>query len=253
LLRALIRAFLEPLRKNGIFDVPTAIAKGRVVTRSVNGIEVRWLVTNSSDEIQSKQIASGFYELTELEQLSKDVGPRQTVLDVGANIGNHSVFFLTHMGCRRLIAIEPFLPAYRHLLANLALNSTARVDVAMIGAALGVDEGTANLVPPTRFNIGLTRVDPGPGDVRVLRGDDHFLSTPIDLIKIDVEGMEIEVLSGLSETIARHRPAIYVEAGRSTRSALLELLGSAGYRLVREAPAYGTQFNLTLLPAEGTP
>lgn len=247
-MRSLIRALLEPIRRNGSFDVPTAMAKGRVVSRHVGGAAVRWLITNANDEIQSRQLADGFYELAELEQLREDVGPRQAVLDVGANIGNHCIFFIKRMGCRTLIAVEPFSPALQQLNANLALNLAEPLDIRLAGVALGEGADSAAIVPPSRDNIGLTKLNIGAGDVPVTRGDDLVGSTAIDLIKIDVEGMELAVLSGLFGTIRDCRPAIYIEASRESRDAVVALLASAGYRLVRESRAYGTQYNLTLLP-----
>ena len=248
-MKTLIKKWLEPALKNGVLDVPTALRKGRIISRSIAGVTVQWLITNSNDEIQSHQITHGFYELNELENLLGDIGPRTSILDVGANIGNHAVFFVKKMGCRNLIAAEPYPPAFRHLLVNLALNSCPKLNIRTISAALGAHEGHGNIVAPTTFNIGLTKVDMSAhGEVEIYRGDDLVGGEPVDLVKIDVEGMEVEVLAGLQTVLRKHRPAAYVEVGERTKSAVIDFAASLGYRVARDTSAYRVQSNLTLLP-----
>jgi hypothetical protein len=81
----------------------------------------------------------------------------------------------------------------------------------------------------------------GPG-VRGLR----VRATPLDslelpachLIKIDVEGFEAQVVRGAAETIARHRPVLYVENDRREgQQALISLISGLGYRLYWHKPA----------------
>lgn len=242
-----LRNILEPIRKNGILDVSTAVRKGRIVKRSIDDVDVRWLITNINDEIQAAQSASGFYELAELQQLRADIGPTRSVLDVGANIGNHSVFFVRFFGCTRLIAVEPYLPAYQHLLVNLSLNLPREVDLRLIGSALSKQPSTASLQAPSDFNIGLTKVAVGVGDIEVTTGNDVVGDAHIDLIKIDVEGMELDVLEGLTRTIERDLPAIFVEVSDRTKDEVSAMLTALGYHLKRSAPAYASQFNLTFL------
>ena len=73
------------------------------------------------------------------------------------------------------------------------------------------------MVSAERYNSGGTRVRLDGGDVAVCRGDDLFGAEKFDLIKIDVEGMEVEVLAGLAQTIARGRPLIFVEVQDENR------------------------------------
>jgi len=248
----ILRPLLEPVRKNGVLTVEAALRKGRISTRAVNGRSVRWLITNRNDEIQSRQLEQGYYELDELQQLKGDLGSCPTVLDVGANIGNHAVFFCQHMGCRKLTLVEPYWPALSHLLVNLALNDLEGVEGGFLPFALGATSSKAAIVPPTRFNIGLTRLDlDRAGDIRVVKGDEVMSGEPLDLIKIDVEGMELAVLAGLSEVLTRDRPAIYVEVDRLHRAAFLQLLKKFRYRVVRESSAYGSQSNFTAVASEG--
>lgn len=248
MLRAKIRQWLEPLRKNGVLDVPTAIARGRV-ERVDLGIPVSWLITNRNDEIQSHQLTDGFYELAELEQLYADIGPQKIVLDIGANIGNHAIFFSKKMNSEKIILVEPYPPAIRHLLVNISLNYRDCFDLSFLGLAIGNKAGTARIIAPTEFNIGLTRIDAtGPGTTPVITGDELLSSFPIDLIKIDVEGMEIDVLSGLDATLSNQRPVLYVEVSQQNRERFLVLVEQRGYAILRESQAYALQSNFTVVP-----
>lgn len=244
-------AILEPLRRNGVFDVPTALRKGRVSTVCVGDHQVRWLIANSNDEIQRQQIACGFYERRELEQLRNDVGGRRVVLDIGANIGNHAVYFSQFFGSNRVIAVEPYGPAIQHLLVNLSLNYSSCFDLGFLGIAVGGRASRAAIVGPTQFNIGLTRIVPdSTGEVTVMTGDAILGGDPIDLIKIDVEGMELEVLDGLSQVLSRQRPAVFVEVDDDNRKAFLDRIKHHQYDVRRETKAYDAQSNFTLVPEE---
>ena len=244
-----LKRLLEPVRKNGVFDVAGAMARGRVETIRDGIGPVRWLITNRNDEIQAAQIAAGYYERSELDQLRSDLGDRRTIFDIGANIGNHSVYFSRHFNSERIVLIEPYQPAIKHLLVNVALNYSPAFDLSFLGKAAGAHNANASIVAPTTFNIGLTSIDPSkPGEVEVLTGDAIVGDRPVDLIKIDVEGMEIEVLSGLSSTLSRQRPALYIEVSDANREAFVGAMQRFGYKVLRDERAYGTQSNFTMVP-----
>jgi hypothetical protein len=73
--------------------------------------------------------------------------------------------------------------------------------------------------------------------VRQVVLDDYFDRGPFALLKIDVEGMELEVLRGAQRIIEQHRPILYVEDDRVDKTAALEsALRDLGYRLYRHNP-----------------
>jgi hypothetical protein len=65
---------------------------------------------------------------------------------------------------------------------------------------------------------------------------DSFGLAPLDLIKIDVEGMELEVLAGAAQTIGRCRPIILVEHLKTGRHALVAAFAPHGYHLYYQGP-----------------
>lgn len=146
-----------------------------------------------------------FYELDLLEDVfSRDV--KGTAIDVGAHIGNHSLWFAGICGFD-VVALEPNPTSFVSLSANFSRNA---IRARAVNIAAGEKRGRGTLQELRPGNSGMTEVVPGEGDVRI---------TPIDrlgcqnvgLIKVDTEGAELDVLRGAFETIARDRPLIYVE------------------------------------------
>lgn len=171
------------------------------------------------DHIGDQIRARGIYERDQLEflrdrVLDLDLCRRQTALDVGANIGNHSMFFADLFA--KVIAFEPNPIASGILKLNLQLNDIGNVEVRPYG--LSDRSASAQLNIPDD-NIGAATIaDEGssPFDkaetISLVRGDDALEGDhSIGLIKIDVEGAEAAVLEGLRGTISRHQPIIILE------------------------------------------
>jgi FkbM family methyltransferase len=162
------------------------------------------------------------------------------VVEVGANIGAHTVELSKLAGPRGMvIAFEPQRVVFQTLCANLALNSCANVHAYPF--AIGAEPGEI-LVPvlapdqPNNFG-GLSLIGAEIGEKVALRILDELQFPHCALIKLDLEGMEVEALRGGAALIARHRPVLYVENDRVERSAeLVGLLRSWNYRLYEHTP-----------------
>jgi FkbM family methyltransferase len=185
----------------------------------------------------------GRYERAELDTLVALVFPHLPAgadcLDVGANIGNHSLVFSRHFA--HVIAFEPN-PVARSLLdLNLRLNGARNVEVRPID--LSDLPGSARLTF-VADNLGGARLPAATGDdpdfsrglvdeaVVDLAAGDEVLDPdrPVGFIKIDVEGMEPQAIRGLAGTIRRHRPAIMLEQiARDSAPVAPGLLTDLGY------------------------
>ena len=182
----------------------------------------------------------GEFSEGEVEVFRQILSPGSVVLDIGANIGAHTLFFAQAVGPQgAVLAFEPQRVVFQTLCANLALNSIT--NTRCYQAALGEAPGRL-VVPPldyTRENNygGLGLGDYAQGEeVDVLRLDD-FALPHCRLMKVDVEGMELSVLQGGRRLIAQHRPILYVENDRGENSdALVRLIASLGYRLYWHRP-----------------
>ena len=94
---------------------------------------------------------STFFEAGLLSKVRSRIPPASTILDVGANISNHTVFFATFCDATNVIAFEPMKLAYRIVSRNVELNKLTNVRV--VNAALGETAGSASLgdwLPITR-------------------------------------------------------------------------------------------------------
>jgi len=150
----------------------------------------------------------------EIQLLRQFLSPGDIVVDVGANIGTHTVPLaqaVTSAG--QVLAFEPQRLLHTVLTANMALNDLLQVQCLPLAA--GSVAGFVNIPffnPAVPDNFGnLNAYGPQAGDpVKVIALDD--LSLPkCRLIKIDVEGGEAAVLLGAQQTIARCRPVLFVE------------------------------------------
>ncbi|MDB5538997.1 MAG: group 1 glycosyltransferase [Devosia sp.] len=152
-----------------------------------------------------------FYEAELLSDLRSRLFFPACAVDVGAHVGNHSVYFAHVLGIRT-IAFEPNPVNCVHLEANVrdnGLEGLCRVRNAAVGAA----NGHVRTVSSTEGNSGMATVETDPaGAVVMVTLDDEILEeAAIDVIKIDVEGWELEVLRGAERSLRRHRPLLYIE------------------------------------------
>src|SRR5271165_4848558 len=162
-------------------------------------------------------------------------------LDVGANIGNHSVFFADRFA--RVIAVEPnpvFCLAFR---ATVALNRLTNVQLLECG--FGAEAGRLAYRQASAANLGASHFVAPDGDASAARdcpqleiriGDEavESLGSPrLGLIKIDVEGLELAVLRGLQRTLSSQDPIVMFEAhpevDRPNAEATLEFLRKLGF------------------------
>ncbi len=187
----------------------------------------------------------GEYNALEFMLLKQLCGPGNIVIEVGANIGTHTVPLAKHIGEHgRLLAFEPQRLVFQTLCANIALNSLENVDC--FWAALGRAPGSITVPeidPNMETNLGgvslLDARDGGQVDCFTLDSVlSKYLPLPfVKLIKIDVEGMEYDVISGGRQIIQEHKPFLYVENDRPEKSeTLMRLIDSLGYRMFWHIP-----------------
>jgi len=177
----------------------------------------------------------------EIHLLSSFIELGAVVLDAGANIGTHTLAFARFVGpAGRVIAIDAQARAHELLTMNVVLNGARQVEClrALVGRETGVhflpagEDDEHNLAAAAFLNLP-TRNERTPflSPVPMIALDDLALQR-CDLMKIDIEGMEFEALSGAEKTIARLRPPIYFEQARPDSFAeIFALLAGTGYEL----------------------
>ncbi|MGJ8570803.1 MAG: FkbM family methyltransferase [Hoeflea sp.] len=180
---------------------------------------------DEKDHIYSIIKSSGeFYEQELLSALRPLLSPGDWVVDAGANIGNHSVYFAGVCGCN-VIAFEPNPVAASILRKNIELNGLEN-QVQVHEIALGSQAGTGTIVSPDDHNLGMAEVHKAEGDagtVQIGLLSDYVGTNRIRLIKIDAEGMDVDVLRGAASVIERDKSAVSIEA--SSRDDFLRISG----------------------------
>lgn len=185
------------------------------------------------------------YERVFLEALVEQIDPGDLVVDVGANIGNHTIALAVGAGAH-VVAFEPHDPVAQILAMNASLNGLDG-SIVVERAAVGSEPGHARPATVDWSNVGSTRFEMSDTGARVIRLDDYAFENPVRLIKIDAEGMDIDVLRGARATIDRDRPVLSCEVSDPQDLDLLdEFVADIGY-------TYLSKFNATptyvLVPA----
>lgn len=176
-----------------------------------------------------------FYEWRQLTQLknSGHVKPGARILDVGGNLGNHSVFFGVVLGASMVIAVEPQDHVFDTLCRNLELNNltTSLALKAMVGRT----KGAGKIAAFNPYNYGGAKFEAAAdgGTAMTTLDDLRDEHGRFDFIKIDVEGFEDEVLAGGSKVLSEDRPVLWLELLEGAPAATARIASGAaleGYR-----------------------
>lgn len=192
-----------------------------------------------SDAIQINQIFEGETLIPLFDILSKKFDLKNNVaIDVGANIGNHTIFFSDFF--YKVLSFEPNPITYKLLsintfflqnveIHNIGLSDTKKeVNLSVVKGNIGASSASVDYKSGVNHRIKLNRLDDWAKNI----------IGNISLIKIDVEGMEHQVLIGGENTVKSHLPIILFEQwissfenGKSLTITHLKNLGYNFYKL----------------------
>ena len=216
----------------------TSARDAAVATRHVTIARCRYgpMMWLNSDRVIGECLRLyGEFAEGEVRLLLSLLKPGDVVLDAGAHIGTLAVPLALAVGAQgRVIAFEPQRMSYACLCANLTMNGLHWAEARR--GALGARARRMRVArpqPDAQGNWGgAPLVEAADGDEIELSTVDALALARLALLKIDVEGMEAEVLKGASRTRKRLRPAVYLEAkrGAATRASFARLR-AAGYDL----------------------
>ncbi len=206
------------------------------------------VVLSHDTYISRSLIEYGEWTESEFEIMAQALRPGDHVIDVGANIGALTLAFAAKVGsdgkvpAGHVFAFEPQPRLFQLLATNCVLNNAtnARLFNAGCGAAAG-SLRISEIPYEADVNYGALSLDtlaqaagaasaPATREVQILRLDDVYDRETLKLIKIDVEGMELEVMKGAQRLLTTMRPLLYVENEFPEKSpALIEALRDLGY------------------------
>ena len=206
------------------------------------------------DNLQRALYATGTYEPALVRFLHDELRQGDGMVDVGAHIGVHALTAgarLRRLGGGTVVAFEPAHDTAARLRAAAARN---RLELTVVEAALGAEPGTADL----RADPAYDAADAG---VRSLHGrGPRVQAVPVttfdawaaeaglgrlDLVKLDVEGAELEALRGMAGSLSRLRPrALVVEV----KQRVLERAGVGGDKVREYLDRLGYESTGQVLP-----
>lgn len=189
------------------------------------------LPLKDSDLIQSIIYSSkNYWDIPLLSKIDKILKDDAVVLDIGANIGNHTLYWANERKARKVYAFEPYPYSYKILEKNIEINNLQQIIKAYpFGLSDKETKGSVSVFCSTNIG-GTTFAENIDGDFDFKALDEINISDKIDLMKIDVEGAEIKVLNGGMETIKKNLPIIAIETFRN-KELIEEMLFPLGYKL----------------------
>ncbi len=200
-----------------------------------NGIPVP-ITYNSLGHIKEVEKHGKFFEYGMLEAIEKLPYRPGICMDIGANIGNHTVFFSKFCKFDEVWAFEPspnsFLLLERNIIDTFCEN--VLYDNCAIGCEPGFISMTNNDTNPSWNKIN------GKGDISIVPIQTN---KKVALMKIDVEGHELEVIKGAYEVIESEKPELFIEWHEGYEPILNAL--PKGYRYVKtynNAPSHHFTF-----------
>jgi len=169
----------------------------------------------SPDHISELLMAGMFYESHTLLQFYNDLPSEGMILDIGANIGNHQMMFNQIWPNRQIFGFEASPLNYIHLHRN----TTRYPNTVNVCMGLGSEQGLDYM---THFHenmggSGLREVSKMPHAEKDVMPiiieplDSVNFASDISLVKIDVEGYELQVVKGAHNTFDKYRPMIWIE------------------------------------------
>ena len=198
-----------------------------------------------NDYLFKQAIEKGVHEPHFVELIDNLLQPTDIALDIGGNIGTHSILLSKKLLKGHVYTFEPQSLVFSILQNNILLNSCNNVTPYRF-AVSNKDHTTISMQPFTfnkkSINNAALQIDleGALGDFTLTRTLDSFKFKKIDFIKMDIQGSELMALEGAKKLILKQKPIIFIEIeeqylqnlGTSTKE-LIETLFSLNYALFR--------------------
>lgn len=200
--------------------------------------DVKIFVPNYPIDFIQKHIVdnNNFFEEELLLDLNQYIPEKSVIFDIGANIGNHTLYWSIKTHAEKVYSFEPVESTYKILEKNIMLNNLSNVNIFNVGCS-DKDE-YADFLTYRMENIGDTHlVSKNDGAMRLVRLDNFITDLQrLDFIKIDVEDYEVKVLLGMENIIKNFEPVIFIESYPDYFQSVDALMHEYGYTLTKKYP-----------------
>jgi len=181
---------------------------GRYAEFKIGNYKLRLDRYNLQDALMIGELreSGGVYEPEVSSYIIKNLKSEETFMDIGANNGYHTLLAANVVGNGKIISIEPNPEAFKRLTSNIELNNLS--NVISLNLALSDNEGKALLyldddVGDASASLKTNRYSRPFVEVELKRFDQLFKDETIKMIKMDVEGAEIDIIRGGLEDYTR--------------------------------------------------
>ena len=238
----LIVRLISGLTGRGAGKFATILPKGqRYLVKNYCGLYNFYVDTTYP--IESSVWLGGVYDIVTTRFLRKVIHPGDVFLDVGANCGALTLVAASLIGDGKIYAFEPGAEIRTRLQTNIEANGELKERVKVVPLGLGLTKSQLFYHEDENYRgNGSLHISYGV-PVEIVSLDEWVLQenlSRIDVIKIDVEGMEYEVLLGGKATLEKFRPLIYFETidlfyaeKQHKIRDIYEFLASLEYKIVR--------------------
>ena len=232
------------------------IAASNHGTMILNRFDYRMVGPDQGIGVGHQLLETGAFDPVEVEMAVQSLEMRRryhgdgvVAIDCGANIGVHTIEWATAMtGWGSVVAIEAQERVYYALAGNIAINNC--FNAICMNAAVSSANGTMRVPVPdylTASSFGSLELQQRDGNEFIGQAIDYSdantvviqkmtldtLNLPrVDLIKIDIEGMELEALEGARQMLETSRPVLLIESIKADREKLRAFLQGCGYRVI---------------------
>jgi FkbM family methyltransferase len=180
---------------------------------------------NPSEHIQQQLFWYGYYEKELGNMIKKVLNPGDVFFDVGANIGYFSLLAATSDPTVKVVAFEPVKDLFQKLERNVLVNGLKNIIV--VHTAVGEINEEKEIFLAGNNNLGMSSFHQPENysgrkeKVKVLALDDWFQTlglSRLDLIKLDIEGSELNALKGMRNMLEKFKPLLLIEINPDTLS-----------------------------------
>lgn len=176
-----------------------------------------------------------YYEMDLLEKWTTYISSARCILDIGANLGNHTIYWGKHTHAEKIYSFEPYGVNFELLNNNVKNNSLG--NVITVNKGVGEKCGYTSIENFDESNYGATTLSSNvttEGEIEII-DIDSFCSEvgmeTVDFVKIDTEGYEEKVLAGMRTTLKKWHPDLWIEVSRQTVRNVINQMKDFGYIL----------------------
>ncbi len=194
------------------------------------------MIVNPNDLYISRSlIYYGVWEESVRNQFEKYIKPGMKVLDIGANIGAHTLFLSKLVGEEgKVYAFEPCQNIMDILKFNCMINKCSNTILYKLGCGdkkeeRFIDQRWSETKKDDNYGCVMLHENGDENMEKIQVVDIDSLNLEVDFVKIDAEHMEDKVLNGMKNTIVKYKPIIILEIHENDKHKVIPILDNLNY------------------------